>query len=130
MPYHPFTQTKGPAVEAVDIGFDEAVITSATDTDDDGWTDYDELEAGTDPLDEFDFPMEGEGEGVIEGEGEGVLEGEGEGLFEGEGEGECPPHKHPWFCGPAQTPGSTSGNALILLSALAGLLLYRARKTA
>ena len=131
VPYHPFTQVKGPPVQAVDIGFDEAVITSTTDTDEDGCTDYDELAAGTDPLNENDCPsLEGEGEGVFEGEGEGVFEGEGEGLFEGEGEGECPPHKHPWFCGPAQTPGSTSGNALILLTALAGLLLYRARKTA
>ena len=69
------------------------------DRDEDGFFDYDEVLANTNPANASDFPVdsgpEGEGEGEIGvgGEGEGAAEGEGdgegEGMPDGEGEGEA-----------------------------------------
>ena len=103
--------------DAYDRGFDEAIYSGSEG--------------------EGEGIFEGEGEGLYEGEGEGIAEGEGEGLLEGEGEGYyegeiVKPYCVPTFCGPyeIQNPGTKAGNALILLTALAGLLLYRSRKNA
>ncbi|MGY8746163.1 MAG: hypothetical protein ACKVG2_06370, partial [Candidatus Poseidoniales archaeon] len=63
------------------VGVSETGLVEDYDDDNDNWSDYDESECGTDPLDDSDFPVDSDGDGTCDAleddtDGDGVVDAE------------------------------------------------------